>query len=1289
MSARVNPETTGSINPMEETIMKKTLLFGAIALLALSCSKKEMVSPDEGQGGTDKTCVFSATLPETKTYLGDKVGDAYPNYWGEGDAIDVNGHASAALYDGDGYVGTSSARFVVNAVLSAPYNAVYPASAVSAYDSGSATITIPANQTYIAGKYDPYAFILMGSSETSDFSFSPKTAIVKVTTTAPATGSLKVKSVKIEAIGDEKLSGAFATADYSTLTEGENNYVQVTPASTVDFGSVFYLVVPAQNYARGMRIKITASDDSVMAFAKQSAWNVSAGTLYPITAPAFVPSGVSITGTYVLTSSSIAIDWTGAVPANDSKKVWTIHVYTNSACTSELKSYTIPGGAACWEENQAGLSFAIGGLSQNTQYWFKVEDVAGGIISDAATATTTAFTPVEMPVSDISSTGVCYAEDFSEFQWAGNRIHDAGGFSPSNKSSFANCSTSGATFHNKDYETQFRSSDITTAIESSRLAGWLSEGRVYILPGYLKFATSGSSSYGFALTPEFPIEDGKMATVTVTLSAARYNADQTEDYSLCVISEANQKDPASNPRESDFTWPDDSNPELFRAITVSNVASSGVSASSWQTVTVSGLKLKRGERICFGREKAGTTKGNCRVYLNEISVNVTAIEDIPSFYASKASGSTSSTLVFTWTGDKENAYTATLYSDSTLETEVSSFDIPANDACWNMSQPTYVFGGLDPNTTYWFKVTDTTNDETANIVEATTEAFDIVEMPAEITTTGTVLAEDFGELLWGADMVANAAGFNPSSTSSFSDKTVSNFVAGDSNAGEKKFGNSALNDAVAASRLADWAYDSNVYFHCGNLKMGTANGRGWILTPQFTVPAGKKAVVSVTVTGAKFNGSQENNWGVAVLNELQANVSGRAANFSWPDGTPSTKYQTVSLGTSWTTRTVSGLEVCAGDRITFGARDGAGGAKGRVFVGDIKVEVTALEDIEINAQLLEKSSSTLAFTWDEFNAASDNIDNRNAYTATLYSDAGCTSEVLSYNFPGGDDGQALWRSGKHPKFIFAGLSANTTYYLKVFDTTNSKESEIIPAKTSPFTVVEMPKTITETGVCLAEDFSLFVWDFEYGTGSVGIEAPSSPSNYTDRTTTPLKFSESVGSYQVFTSSAFAGSRLNAWARDSGTDARVMVHPGYITLGSFSNNQKAWILTPEFPVQSGKVATATITITVRKGMSGAYSGYAMGILDNSSHSGAEGGGQNMKDANTSDFSWPNKRTSNIYNNFTVSNDTTWETKTWSGITIKAGDRLIIGSQASTSYSGRQSCLNVSDIKVEITAIDDAE
>ena len=135
------------------------------------------------------------------------------------------------------------------------------------------------------------------------------------------------------------------------------------------------------------------------------------------------------------------------------------------------------------------------------------------------------------------------------------------------------------------------------------------------------------------------------------------------------------------------------------------------------------------------------------------------------------------------------------------------------------------------------------------------------------------------------------------------------------------------------------------------MKLGASTARGWILTPAFPVPEGKKLIVNVTVTAARYNNSQSSNWCVVVLNEELAKFEkdgAHTSSFDWPDIEDSTLYQELTLsGTSWETKTISGLEVRAGDRVCFGGKryhEGTEGGDllGRAFISDMTVEVVEI-----------------------------------------------------------------------------------------------------------------------------------------------------------------------------------------------------------------------------------------------------------------------------------------------------------------------------------------------------------
>lgn len=662
--------------------------------------------------------------------------------------------------------------------------------------------------------------------------------------------------------------------------------------------------------------------------------------------------------------------------------------------------------------------------------------------------------------------------------------------------------------------------------------------------------------------------------------------------------------------------------------------------------------LAAGEAVITA--KAGTKTATCKITIVPIP------EPEVEFHAELVAKS-SSTLAFTWDRSFTNAFTVSLYSDSDCAVTVAEFNIPAGDACWMEAQPKFIIGGLNPGTDYWFRAFDTTRGLQSELVQAKTDDFEIVSLPESVTEPGVILAEDFGELRWHSDLVSGAAGFVPNETSSLASYDVKNFVNGTVTTGEIRFG--TISTALESSRLKEWIMGEKTYVHCGYIKMGTSSSAATaVVTPAIPVPEGKKASVNVTVTVKKFNEDQENEWTVSA----NANPS-RCLTFNF------------NGADEWETHTVEGLEIISGDRIVFAPKENCASNMGRALINDIKVEVTGIEDIiipvaSINVNVLEITSSTVSVTWNEGN--SENIDNEKAYTATIYSDEDCTIPVQSHSFAAGQ-GTTLWRSGKYPKFIFAGLAPNTQYYVKVTDA-EDKFSDPVSAKTSEFTHVQMPASISSTGVVLAEDFGELTWDFEYGQGCVGINKNGTGYN---------KFEEGVGAYGLFSDYSVSNTRLKYWARDTGSDDQVRLHPGYVTIGSFTKNKKGWILTPEFSIQEGKVATVKITLTARRGATSAEGALAVGILNNSSNSGADGGGAGMIDTNTSNFNWPNDRPDTIYNQFSPSSDEVWATFVFEGMKIHAHDRIIIGGKAPQSSDINYIfCLNLSDITVEVTAVE---
>ena len=645
------------------------------------------------------------------------------------------------------------------------------------------------------------------------------------------------------------------------------------------------------------------------------------------------------------TTSSLGFTWTEGVSAGDDvSKAYTIALYKDSECEEKVISLKIPASADCFEGKQP--CFVFGGLESGKTYYFRANETEDTQrLSNVVEATTGEFTNVAYDEVENPAEGdIILAENFNEWGYGTDETMGAAGFYDNDanltifsgdvdmdKVSLAVPSSTGRRF--------FHQTNIWETGKRISQWGFAGNSSSYLRAGYLRMTTTSSGNRTHLVTPKLAaIPVGCTATIEVTARILR--TESNNQFGVLVQTGTMSKNTGSgNPLPcyklgslaSDRKYP-------FEMET----------AGEWETKTVTIDNITCSNSLAFGSIE--NISGKNRFYISEITVKLKELKSQSGLEAN-LSDKSSSTLAFKWTeggsaaDDIANAYTATLYKDQACTQVDQTFDIPANNGCWNSKQPCFIFGGLKASTEYWFRVKDTTNDKESNVVKATTEAFNIVELPANITGTGIVLAEDFGELRWDYEKCFGAVGYIPGDKSDFSNTANPTFRS-TSSSGEATF--KGQGTALGKSRLNGWVTDSNVYVHPGSLKLGTSTARGWILTPEFPVPAGKKAVVNVTVTAARHDGSQDQDWAIAVLSSelAKADPSNHTADFSWPDVGDATLYQTINITNSsvWNTRTVSGLEIHSGDRIVFGGIQGGSGSKGRVWISDLTVEVTELVD---------------------------------------------------------------------------------------------------------------------------------------------------------------------------------------------------------------------------------------------------------------------------------------------------------------------------------------------------------
>ena len=603
--------------------MKKIIVLSLLALCLFCECNREYEAPKSFNGKT-----ITATLAETKARLGEKSGNAYPNYWSAGDAISVNGVASDPL--DASFDGKSQAEFTIASAV-APFKAVYPASVVMSFTGGAAGLTLPAVQNYTAGSYDPSAYVMIAHSETdSPLAFEPVMSLFKIV----PSGSVNVASVELSALGENKLSGSFTT-DFSGLqaAEGASGSVKIDmPEGGVAPGTPIIICIPAGDYTAGISVKITDIGGGQMYRTAKPSKQYAAGTMYG--AEISYVEDVLTAQVSAATSSSLIFTWDGPL-----SHAFMASLYSDAGCTQSVASFNIPAGDTCWGE--AAPKFVIGGLSPGTDYWFKATDTTSGLSSGVVKGTTSAFTHVQMPTT-ISETGTVLAEDFGEIRWHSDMINAAAGFIPTNIGSFSNSGVREYVAGNTN-SGEIPFTENTAPLQSSRLKNWAVDSRAFYHCGHLNLGNNLGN--GWILTPEFTVPSEKKATVKLTITAARYNESQETEWAVVVLDQSGANVTGNT---ASFTWPDS-----YKTVALSK-------NREWETVSVNGLELRAGDRIAFGPKK-GTARNKGRVFINDLKAEVlqlTDVQDTP--IVANTLEITSSTLAFTWNEKGEEAADANL-----------------------------------------------------------------------------------------------------------------------------------------------------------------------------------------------------------------------------------------------------------------------------------------------------------------------------------------------------------------------------------------------------------------------------------------------------------------------------------------------------------------------------------------------------------------------------------------------------------------------------------------------------
>jgi len=1242
-------------------LMKKILLLSAavLSILALASCQKEMEAPEAS------STTIRASLPSTKTALGQKDGTSWPNYWKTGDQISVNGVASQAL--GSDADGKSTATFTFDGEIGTPYYAAYPVSAVSAYSDGSATLTVPARQLYVEGSYDPAAFVMFGKSNNNDkVALSPCVSLIHLS----LSGSASITRVKLTGAAQEALSGSFTT-DFSALTPTTvSNIVELVALEPVALPAEFFICVPA-GLEGALTVEIFDSESGSMTKSATLKKALVAGEAYSPATLEYVPSaaGFAITAEGITSSTAIICVDGAAEPA------YTFAVYSDEGCSTLVDSYAVPAESACW--GGSSPRFCVSGLAAGTTYYVKVTNVTSSEESIVLPVETAAFDIVEASETPAAVGDVILAEDFGELRWDSELINRGVGYFPTSQDSFDYSEVD--TFLPIDTNSEKTLGSQATALDGSRLAHWAqgANNNLYIHPGYIKLV--GSKKVTHIVTPALDnIPDGMVATIEVEVTACPYYSESSSAYATMNAIVAVQPGGDFNELISETKTNTLNLTSNIQPITLE-------AATAWKSYKVTLSNVAKGDRIAFGA--ASSVSGNdARMNLSDIKVTITALKE-PGLSASVAGVSTS-TAAFRWTYGGEAAadiakpYKAALYRNEACTDLVVSYDFDVEEECWDGKSPCFVFGGLQPSTDYWFKVTDIESGNASDPVSVKTDAFTVVDATtvSNASVGDVILGEDFSEIAWNSDDFADAAGFMPSSkvlTVPSGVNPEGSFVK-ESSTGDRIFG-AGWN--LGDSRLSKgWGFFGNsaAYYQNGFLRVSTSSSgaRTHIVTPALSgIPAGKVATIEVTVTACKYE-SNANDVAVFVEKELKMSETEDTNNSSYRKYTNASLSDGHGLGITavktWETKSVTIANVDSDCQLVIGSLQNIDG-KNRFYLSDVTVTVTAIKDPGIMASVAGVSSSTAAFRWTYGGEAAADI--AKPYTYALYRNQACTDLIVSFEC----DADASRWDGKSPCFVFGGLQPSTTYWFQVKDNENGNLSDPVSATTEAFTVVDAT-TVSDAAVgdvILAEDFS----EIAHGPDELAVASGFVPAEHNllpapsgvNPDGSCVKYSDTGN--RIFGSGwDLSGSRLDKGWGFFGNSS-CYTRNGYLRVSA--SNGRTHIVTPALSgIPVGKVATIEVTVTACKYESNANDVAVFaekGITINST-----------TDPSSASFrKYTGASLSEGYS-FGITAVKSWQTKSVTITNVEPDHQLIIGSLEAIDGKNR---FYLSDIQVKITALDD--
>lgn len=262
---------------MKKLFRNALLVLASVAAVGCANDVDENLVPE--QGG-EMVTVLLEVGGDTRTSLG---SDLSVN-WSMSDQLRVeyaiegvnNGIAEpATVVSCEGNKATFEIKLPAGFEDKALY-AVYPysTSAYGGWGTQVYNIALPTNQPFVDGGFADGVNVSAAVMNWTGTGYAAKFVNMGGLIRIPVSGDVKIKGVKISALGGESMSGNGTLYNISEegcawdgvdTSKGNPNYINLTMSSVVDLATekTLVFVAPAQTYAGGFAIEFTAEDDAV------------------------------------------------------------------------------------------------------------------------------------------------------------------------------------------------------------------------------------------------------------------------------------------------------------------------------------------------------------------------------------------------------------------------------------------------------------------------------------------------------------------------------------------------------------------------------------------------------------------------------------------------------------------------------------------------------------------------------------------------------------------------------------------------------------------------------------------------------------------------------------------------------------------------------------------------------------------------------------------------------------------------------------------------------------------